>query len=65
MHWGGEMLSYYEVPQLSELFAVYTDLTESDYLHPSVLTDVAIDIESIISLVVTFTPHGLFIDSTY
>ncbi|EQC00430.1 hypothetical protein B738_11153 [Photorhabdus temperata subsp. temperata M1021] len=50
MHRGGEMLSSYEAPQLSELFAVYTVLTVVRLPPTPVFTDVAINTESIVLL---------------
>jgi hypothetical protein len=50
VHRGGEMLSYCEAPQVSDLFAVYTGLKLISLLpHTSMLTGVAIDIVSIFS----------------
>lgn len=50
VHRGGEMLSYYEAPQVSDLFAVFTELTIIRLPPHTTIRSVAIDTESISSL---------------
>lgn len=50
VHRGGEMFSYYEAPQVSDLFAVSTGLTVVRLPPHTTVSSVAIDTESIFSL---------------
>jgi hypothetical protein len=49
VHRGGEMLSYFEAPQVSDLFAAFAGLTLVSLPPHTTVRSVAIDTESIAS----------------